>query len=88
MSDYQGEGVWDFTGIGGRDKPLKRYEIFDANGIQWHHVRRCNTRTGELWYYPRGDDGTVLRGANGMPEEVHVKTAAPLLVKECKNDNV
>ncbi len=71
--------IYDYT-----DPALhgRRFRVFDANGLEWSHVTRCDAETGEI------TRNKLLQGCMYADPTTHeiaretIKVAAPLLVVE------
>lgn len=65
-----------------KGKPTyRKFELCDANGLRWHHVRTCDTETGELTFVVFDYRGEVVFNADRTEiKEDYVKTAGPLRI--------
>ena len=54
--------------------------VFDANGLEWHHVESCDTDTGVLTQFVVDRNGDYVLAEDGNIKRETVKTAAPLML--------
>ena len=60
--------------------------IFDANGLEWDHVLRCDTDTGEIVKQVVRDGHLLYNPHVGQILTEKVQTAAPLVFRKFGKD--
>jgi len=52
-------------------------EVFDAVGVEYHYVTKCNTETGEIEFIQHNDK-MIIEHFDGEPIRVKLTAPAPL----------